>query len=145
MGEVDTASATPAKPMMDLSAVEVDPGQGERLYKAAFVHSKQGTTYRMVAKTLPDGKLDLVHFVCDLDPDGTMYGKRRIRRIHNQPQERFDNEIEAIKKEIVDKGEEVLGVWTEPPTLSGWGFHPSPCPSALSSDSLFSTVVSFYF
>ncbi|MEE8613204.1 MAG: hypothetical protein V3S85_03610 [Nitrospirales bacterium] len=117
MGEVDTASATPAKPMMDLSAVEVDPGQGERLYKAAFVHSKQGTTYRMVAKTLPDGKLDLVHFICDLDPDGTMYGKRRIRRIHAQPQERFDNEIEAIKKEIVDKGEEVLGVWTH--DLSG--------------------------
>lgn len=112
MGEVDTAPTAPAKPMMDLSAVEVNPEEGENLYKATFVHSKQGTTYRMVAKTLSDGKLDLVHFICDLDPDGTMYGKRRIRRIHAQPIERFDNEIEAIKKEIVDKEEEVLETWT---------------------------------
>ena len=112
MGEVDAAPAVPAKPMIDLTSLEVDPGQGEKLYKAAFVHSKQGTTYRLLAKTLSDGGLDLVHFVCDLDPDGTQFGKRRIRRIHSQPVDRFDREVETIKKEITDNGEEVQGVWT---------------------------------
>ena len=97
---------------------EVDPSQGERLYKAAFVHSKQGTTYRLVSKTLPDGQLDLVHYVCDLDSDGTQFGKRRIRRIHSQPGGRFDQEIETIKKEITDNGEEVQGVWTHDLTIS---------------------------
>ena len=111
MGEVDTAPAAPAPPMMDLTAVEVDPAKGERFYKAAIVHSKQGTTYRMVVKTLPDGRLELVYFVCDLDADGTMFGKRRIRRIESQPVTRFDAELEAIKKEIVGNGEEVQGVW----------------------------------
>ena len=112
MGEVDAGPAIPAKPMPDLTALEVDPNQGERLFKAAFVHSKQGTTYRLVSKSLPDGKLDLVHYVCDLDSDGTQFGKRRIRRIHSQPPNRFDQEIETIKKEIADTGEEVQGVWT---------------------------------
>ncbi len=111
MGEIDTAPAAPAKPMIDLTALEVDPAVGERLYKAAFVHSKQGTTYRMLAKTLCDGNVDLVHFICDLDSDGTMFGKRRIRRIHTQPVERFEVEIKAIQKEIEDKGEELQGVW----------------------------------
>ena len=112
MGEVDAGPAIPAKPMPDLTSLEVDPNQGELLYMAAFVHSKQGTTYRLMSKTLPDGKLDLVHYVCDLDSDGTQFGKRRIRRIHSQPTSRFDQEIETIKKEIVDNGEEVQGVWT---------------------------------
>ena len=111
MGEVDAAPAAPAKPMPDLTSLEVDPSQGERLYKAAFVHSKEGNTYRLISKTLPDGNLDLVHYICDLDSDGTQFGKRRIRRIHSQPTDRFDREIETIKKEIVDNGEEVQGVW----------------------------------
>ncbi len=118
MGEVDAGPAIQAKPMPDLTALEVDPNQGERLYKAAFVHSKQGTTYRLVSKTLPDGKLDLVHYVCDLDSDGTQFGKRRIRRIHSQPNSRFEQEIETIKKEIANNGEEVQGVWTHDLTTS---------------------------
>ena len=112
MGETDTAApAAPAQPMMDLTALEVDPDKGERFYKVVLIHSKQGTTYRMVAKTLQDGKLDIVYFACDLEADGTMFGKRRIRRIESQPLERFDVEIEAIKKEIAGNGEEVQGVW----------------------------------
>ncbi|MGB0909606.1 MAG: hypothetical protein ACPGYT_04535 [Nitrospirales bacterium] len=111
MGEVDSAPAAPPKPMIDLTAVEVDPSKGERFYKAAIIHSKQGTTYRMVVKTLPDGRLDLVYFVCDLDADGTMFGKRRIRRIESQPLERFDAEIETIKKEITGNEEEIQGTW----------------------------------
>ena len=81
MGEVDTAPAAPAKPMPDLTALEVDPAKGERFYKAALVHSKQGTTYRMVAKALADGRLDLVHFVCDLSADGI--SMRFIRSSHS--------------------------------------------------------------
>ncbi len=111
MGEVDTAPAAPAPPMPDLTALEVDPAQGERFYKAAFVHSKEGTTYRMVAKTLPDGRLDLVRFACDLGSDGIMFGKRGTRRIQSQPPERFDAEVATIQKEITDKDEEVQGVW----------------------------------
>ncbi|NKB80921.1 MAG: hypothetical protein GKS05_03290 [Nitrospirales bacterium] len=111
MGEVDTAPTTPAKPLVDLTALEVDPAKGERFYKVAIVHSKQGTTYRIVAKVLADGKLDLVHFVCELSADGTMNGKRRIRRIESQRPERFDAEVATIQKEITDKGEEVQGVW----------------------------------
>ncbi|WP_447971039.1 hypothetical protein [Nitrospira sp. M1] len=110
MGEVDT-SAAPPPPMIDLTAVEVDPSIGERFYRAVIIRSKQGTTYRMVAKTLPDGRLDLVHFVCDLDVNGTMFGKRRVRRIESQPVTRFEAEIETIKKDITASGEEVQGVW----------------------------------
>ena len=112
MGEVDAAPAAPAKPMPDLTSLEVDPNQGERLYKAAFIKSKQGDTYRLISKTLSDGNVDLVYYICDLDADGTQFGKRRIRRIHSQPADRFDREIEAIKKEIIDNGEEVQGVWS---------------------------------
>ena len=54
MGEVDAAPAAPAPPMPDLTALEVDPAKGERFHKAAFVHSKEGTTHRLVAKTLPN-------------------------------------------------------------------------------------------
>jgi hypothetical protein len=111
MGEVDAGPAAPAKPMPDLTALEVDPSKGEKFFKAVLVHSKQGTTYRMVAKAMADGRLDLVHFVCDLSADGTMNGKRRIRRIESQRPERWDKEVETIQKEIVDKGEEVQKVW----------------------------------
>ena len=88
MGEADSGPAAPAKPMPDLTALEVDPAKGERFFKAVLIHSKQGTTYRMVSKSLTDGRLDLVHFVCDLSADGTMNGKRRVRRIESQRQER---------------------------------------------------------
>ena len=111
MGEVDAGPAAPAKPMPDLTALEVDPAKGERVYKAAWSQSKQGTTYRMVAKALADGRLDLVHFVCDLSADGNMIGKRRIRRIESQRPERWDKEVETIQKEITDSGEEVQKVW----------------------------------
>lgn len=111
MGEVDSAPAAPAIPMPDLNALEVDPAKGERFHKAAFVHSKAGTTHRLVAKTLPDGRIDLVRFACDLGADGAMSGKRGTRRIESQPVERFDEELAAIQKDIVGKGEEVQGVW----------------------------------
>lgn len=112
MGEVDSAPAAPAPPMPDLTVLEVFPDQGERFYKAALVHSKQGTTYRMVAKTLSDGRLDIVRFACDLGSDGIMAGKWAIRRIESQPLTRFDAEVATIQKEITDKGEEIHGVWT---------------------------------
>jgi hypothetical protein len=63
MGEVDAGPAAPAKPMPDLTALEVDPSKGERFFKAVLVHSKQGTTYRMVAKAMADGRLDLYYRV----------------------------------------------------------------------------------
>src|SRR3989442_13525078 len=80
MGEVDEAAA-PARKIDDPSALNVDPDRGERLYKSAIIHTKQGTTYRMVAKMLPIGKLDIVHYACDLLSDGTPEGKRRVNRI----------------------------------------------------------------
>jgi len=117
MGETDTAPAAPAPPMPDLTVLEVFPDQGERFYKAAFVHSKQGTTYRIIAKTLSDGRLDMVRFACDLGADGIMAGKWAIWRIESQPLTRFDAEIATVQKEITDKGEEVHGVW--PHDLTG--------------------------
>jgi len=112
MGEVDAGPAAPATPMPDMTVLEVDPAKGERFFKAVLIHSKQGTTYRMVAKVLGDGRLDLVHFVCDLSADGTMNGKRRIRRIESQKSERWDKEVATIQKEITDNGEEVQKVWS---------------------------------
>lgn len=112
MGEVDSGPSAPAEPMPDMTVLEVDPAKGERFFKAALIHSKQGTTYRMVAKALADGRLDLVHFVCDLSADGTMNGKRRIRRIESQKPERWDTEIATIEKEITGNGEEVQKVWS---------------------------------
>ena len=107
MAEVEEAPA----PAPDLNTLEVDPAKGERFHKAAFVHSKQGTTHRLVAKVLPDGKLNLVRFACDLGADGIMNKKRGTRRIESQPAERFDEELAAIQKDIAGKGEEVQGVW----------------------------------
>ena len=102
---------SPAAQAPDLNTLEVDPTKGERFHKAAFVHSKAGTTHRLVAKVLPDGKLDLVRFACDLGPDGIMNKKRGTRRIESQPVERFDEELASIQKDITGKGEEVQGVW----------------------------------
>ena len=110
MGEVNE-EATIAKPVEDMTAITVDPDKCERLYKSATIHTKQGTTYRMVAKSLSSGKLDIVHYACTLLPDGTPEGKYRVNRILAVAPERFDNEIEFIKKTIKGNGEEVAGVW----------------------------------
>ena len=112
MGEVDSAPAAPAPPMPDWNALEVDPAKGERIHKAAFLHSKEGTTHRLVAKILPDGRLNLVRFACNLGADGTMNGKLGTRRIESQPVERFEEELASIQKDISGKGEEVQGVWS---------------------------------
>jgi hypothetical protein len=95
----------------DLTALEVETDKGERLFKAAVIRSKQGATYRMLAKVLGNGRLDLVHYGCDLDAEGRPTTKWAIRRILEQKPERFDKEIEAIQKAIQDNGEEVAGLW----------------------------------
>lgn len=112
MGEAEPAPETSAKVIEDLTAVEVDPAKGERLYKAVLIRTNKGVAYRMLAKSLKTGKLDLVHYGCDLDETGKPTTKWRIRRILEQNPERFDKEIEAIKKSVVDDGEEVAGAWT---------------------------------
>lgn len=109
MGEVN--EPTTAKAVQDVTALDVDPDKGERLYKSAIIRSQQGTTYRMLAKTLGTGKLDIVHYACDLLPDGTPEGKRRINRILSVAPERFDAEIEFLKKTLKGSGEELEGVW----------------------------------
>lgn len=111
MGEVDTAPEVAAKAIEDLTALEVDPGKCERLYKAALIQSSSGVTYRMLAKVIETGKLDLVHYGCDLDAEGKPISKWRIRRILEQALERFDKELETIKKGIIDDGETVQGAW----------------------------------
>ena len=42
MGEVNTAPEVAAKAVEDLTAMEVDPEKGERLFKAAIIQSKEG-------------------------------------------------------------------------------------------------------
>ena len=111
MGEIDTAPEVAAKAIEDLTALEVDPGKCERLYKAALIQSSSGVTYRMLAKVIETGKLDLVHYGCDLDAEGKPISKWRIRRILEQALERFDKELEAIKKGVADDGEVVQGAW----------------------------------
>jgi hypothetical protein len=111
MGEVSPAPEGAARVIEDLTAMEVDPAKGERLYKAALIQSNKGVAYRMLAKTLNTGKLDLVHYGCDLDEEGNPTTKWRIRRILEQAPERFDKEIETITKGVKDDGEEVKGVW----------------------------------
>src|SRR5438132_9028164 len=106
MVEVDAAE-TPARKIEDPSALIVDPDNGERLYKSAIIHTKQGTTYRMVAKMLPIGKLDIVHYACDLLPDGTPEGKRRVNRILAVLRQRFDSEIDSILTVAEGNGKEV--------------------------------------
>jgi len=112
MGEAEPAPDTSARVIEDLTAVEVDPAKGERLYKAVLIRTNKGVAYRMLAKSLKTGKLDLVHYGCDLDETGKPTTKWRIRRILEQNPERFDKEIEAIKKSVADDGEEVAGAWT---------------------------------
>ena len=111
MGEVDTAPEGATKVIEDLTALEVDPGKGERLYKSALIQSNSGVTYRMLAKVLSTGKLDLVHYACNLDADGKPTTKWKIRRILEQAPERFDQELEAIKKGVTDGSEQILGAW----------------------------------
>lgn len=111
MGEVETAPDVAAKVIEDLTSLEVDPTKCERLYKAALIQSSSGVTYRMLAKVLETGKVDLVHYGCDLDADGKPVTKWKIRRILDQAPERFDKELEAIKKGIADDGETVQGAW----------------------------------
>src|SRR5438128_12307839 len=110
MGEVDAAE-TPARKIEDPSALNVDPDNGERLYKTASIHPQQGTPYRLVAKMLPIRKLDIVHYACDLLPDGTPEGKRRVNRILAVLPQRFDSEIDYIQKVAKGNGEEVQSVW----------------------------------
>lgn len=111
MGEVNASPEATTRVLEDLTAMEVDPDKGERLYKAALVLSSSGVAYRMLSKSLKSGKLDLVHYGCDLDNDGNPSTKWRIRRILEQSPQRFDQEIEAIKKAVVDDGEQVSGTW----------------------------------
>jgi adenylosuccinate lyase len=111
MGEVSTTPDVAARAIEDLTKMEVDPAKGERLYKAAVVHSNKGATYRMLAKSLKDGRVDLVHYGCTLDDDGNPATKWSIRRILEQKPERFDRELETIKKTIQEGGEEVQGAW----------------------------------
>src|SRR3712207_3292908 len=84
MGEVSPAPETAARVIEDLTSLEVDTAKGERLYKAALVRSKTGTTYRMLAKRMQDGRLDLVHYGCTLDDEGKPTTKWAIRRIMEQ-------------------------------------------------------------
>ena len=111
MGEVDTSPAVAAKVMEDLTALDVDPDKCERLYKAALIQSNSGVTYRMLSRIIETGKVDIVHYGCDLDAEGKPTTKWKIRRILEQAPERFDEEIEAIKKSITDDGEIVKGAW----------------------------------
>lgn len=111
MAEVERATDVAAKVIEDLTSLDVDPTKRERLYKAALIQSSSGTTYRMLAKVLETGKVDLVHYGCDVDADGKPVTKWKIRRILEQAPERFDKEFEALKKSIVDAGELVQGAW----------------------------------
>lgn len=110
MGEVDTSPEVTAKAVEDQTAIAVDPDKGERLYKAALIRSDKGTTYRMLAKTLAGGKIDIVHYACDLDADGNPTTKWRITRILAVAPERFDTEMEFIKKSLKGNGEEAKAV-----------------------------------
>jgi hypothetical protein len=110
MGEVDASPDVAPKAVEDPSSINVDPEKGERLYKAALIRSDKGSTYRMLAKTLSSGKLDIVHYACDLDADGNPATKWRVTRILAVAPERFDTEIEFIKKNLKGNGEEAKAV-----------------------------------
>ncbi len=111
MGEASPSPEVSARVIEDLTAMEVDTNKGERLYKAALIQTSKGVSYRMLAKSDQTGKLDLVHYGCDLDSEGKPTTKWRIRRILEQAPERFEKEIETIKKAIRNDGEEVEGEW----------------------------------
>ena len=112
MGEATPTPEVAARVIEDLTAMEVDPQKGERLHKAAIIRSHQGSTYRMLSKLMKTGKVDIVHYACDLDAEGKPTTKWAIRRILEQAPERFDREIAAIQKSITDSGELVDKVWT---------------------------------
>ena len=109
MGEVNPEPTT--KAVQDVTAINVDPALGERLYKAAVIQTRQGTTVRVLSKTLGSGKIDLVHYACDLDADGTPQGKRRIHRIMAVAPERFDSEIAHVQKSLKANAEEIQDTW----------------------------------
>jgi hypothetical protein len=111
MEEVDPTPEGATRAIEDLTALEVNQDKGERLYKAALVQSNSSVTYRMLAKVLSTGKLDLVHYACNLDADGKPTTKWKIRRILEQAPERFDQELETIKKGVTDGNEQILGAW----------------------------------
>ncbi len=111
MGEVSSTPEAAAQVVEDLTKMDVDPAKGERLYKAALVQTNTGTVYRQLAKVLSTGKLDMVRYGCTLDEDGNPGVKWSIRRILEQRLERFDQEIETIKKEVGESGEQVTGTW----------------------------------
>jgi hypothetical protein len=111
MGEVNPTPEVAARVVEDLTALEVDPAKGEHLYKAALIQSNRGASYRLLAKSLKSGKLDLVHYGCDLDDEGKPVSKWRIRRILEQSPERFEKELADIQAAVRADGEEVAGVW----------------------------------
>ena len=111
MGEASPSPEVANRVIEDLTAMEVDPDKGERLFRAALIKTNSGVFYRMLSKSLNTGKVDLVHYGCDLDETGTPKSKWRIRRILEQNPSRFDQEIEGIKKSVADEGEQVSGVW----------------------------------
>ncbi len=111
MGETSASPEVSNRVVPDLTAMEVQPDQGERLYKASLIQSSSGVVYRMLSKSFQSGRLDLVHYGCDLDDDGNPKAKWRIRRILDQSPERFDREIETMKKAVADDGEQVVGTW----------------------------------
>ena len=111
MGEASPTPETTARVIQDLTSMEVDPDKGERLYKAALISSDKGVAYRMLAKFLGNGKIDLVHYGCDLDEQGNPTTKWRIRRILDQAPDRFEKELETIKKSVQDDGEQVRATW----------------------------------
>ena len=75
MGEASTSPEVANRVIQDLTAMEVDPDKGERLFKAALIKTNAGVFYRMLAKSLNTGKVDLVHYGCDLDETGTPKSK----------------------------------------------------------------------
>ena len=111
MGEASPAPEVAARAVEDLTKMDVDPAKGERLYKAALLQSNKGAIYRLLAKSMQDGRLDLVHYGCTVDEAGNPTTKWSIRRILEQKPERFDREIETIKQTIREAGEEVQNVW----------------------------------
>lgn len=111
MGEVNPTPQADIKPPEDPTVLKVEPEQGERFYKSAIIHSTNGTTYRIMAKAIPSGKIEIIHYACDLEDDGTPVGKRRIRRILDVAPERFETEVETIQNDVKSAGDGVQGVW----------------------------------
>jgi len=79
----------------------------------------------MLAKVLTDGKVDLVHYGCDLDADGKPTTKWRIRRILEQAPNGLTKSLKPSRRVWTDDGEVVLGAWvhdmTGLPDVGGTG------------------------